>query len=216
MEKTNAQTPRTASGQPNIGFFVGLNLPIYHKKLAAGVQEARARAAADAQLFEAELDQAHRDIKDFFVQAKVQQNVLALLRRNNLPAAKQVLELTASDYRAGNVGVDYLTLFNALRDHLQVELQIAQIEAELGKTLASLERAVGAQLNEHPPLPPAPAPTESASPFRRENGPLIPTERNGAPSPPGGSAARWKPGNDDGRAPERQKAGTTPEGGGRP
>ncbi len=104
MEKTNAQTPRTASGQPNIGFFVGLNLPIYHKKLAAGVQEARARAAADAQLFEAELDQAHRDIKDFFVQAKVQQNVLALLRRNNLPAAKQVLELTASDYRGWQCG----------------------------------------------------------------------------------------------------------------
>ena len=54
MEKTNAETPRTASGQPNVGLFVGFNLPIYHKKLAAGVQEAQARAAADGQLFEAE------------------------------------------------------------------------------------------------------------------------------------------------------------------
>jgi outer membrane protein TolC len=181
MEKTNAQSPRTASGMPNVGFFVGFNLPIYHKKLAAGLREAQARAAADSQLWEAERDQAHRDIKDLFVQAKVQQNVLALLHRTNLPAAKRVLELTASDYAAANAGVDFLTLFSALRDRLQVELQIAQIEAELGKTLASLERAVGVQLNEHPPDPSAragpaegdararplaPAPPRSASPFR--------------------------------------------------
>jgi outer membrane protein TolC len=188
MERTNAETPRTASGQPNVGLFVGFNLPIYHKKLAAGVQEAQARAAADGQLLEAERDQAHRDIKDFFVQARVQQNVLALLRRNNLPAARQVLELTAGDYTAGNAGVDFLSLLGAWRELLQVEIQIAQIEAELGKTLASLERAVGTQLNEHPPgptslAPPAepgaqnhpavPVPAPSASPFRGAGRPQV-------------------------------------------
>ncbi len=47
MEKTNAQTPKTAGGMPNVGLFVGMNLPVYHKKLAAGVCEAQARAAAD-------------------------------------------------------------------------------------------------------------------------------------------------------------------------
>jgi cobalt-zinc-cadmium efflux system outer membrane protein len=180
MEKTNAATPRTASGQPNVGLFVGFNLPIYHKKLAAGVHEAQARTAADAQLLEAERDQAHRDLKGLFVQAQVQRNVLSLLRKNNLPAAKQVLELTASDYKAGNAGIDYLSLVSAWRDQLQVELQIAQIEAELAKTLASLERAVGTQINEHPPdpenleaagkpgeesRPSVPAPQPAASPF---------------------------------------------------
>lgn len=183
MEKTNAEAPRTASGQPNVGLFVGFNLPIYHRKLAAGVQEAQARAAADGQLLEAERDQAHRDIKDLFVQARVQQKVLALLRRNNLPVAKQVLELTAGDYTAGNAGVDFLSLLAAWRELLQVEIQIAQIEAELGKTLASLECAVGTQLNEHPPAssspaaaagpgaqdqPAVPVPAPSASPFRGE------------------------------------------------
>ena len=34
---------------------------------------------------------------------------------------------------------------------LQVQLQIAQVEAELAKALAALERAVGSQINEHPP-----------------------------------------------------------------
>ena len=57
MQKTNAVTPRTASGVPNVGLFVGFNLPVYRKKLAAGVCEAQARASADAALFESERDQ---------------------------------------------------------------------------------------------------------------------------------------------------------------
>lgn len=164
MEKKNAESP-TASGMPNIGMFVGFNLPIYRKKLAAGVCEAEARAAADAQLYEAERDQAHRDIKDLFAQAKVQENVVGLLRRTNLPNAQQVLKLTASEYTAGNV--DTLALITAQRELLQTQLQVAQVESELGKALAALERAVGVQLSESPPplatIPPPPA--EGSGPF---------------------------------------------------
>src|SRR5262249_5151122 len=108
-----------------------------------------------------------RDIKDLFVQARVQQSIIGLLNRTNLPAAKQVFELTTSAFRAANAGVDYLSVLNAWRDVLQVELQIAQVEAELGKTLASLERAVGVRPTEPPPDPssmPTPAPSHSGSP----------------------------------------------------
>ena len=73
-----------------------------------------------------------------------------------------------------------MTLITAWREVLQIELQVAQVEAELGKALASLERAVGLQINEHPPAP-APAaepeldtplpvevapPAEDAAPFK--------------------------------------------------
>ena len=54
MEKTNAQTPKTAGGFPNVGLFVGFNLPVYRSKYKAGVCEAQARAAADARLYDAE------------------------------------------------------------------------------------------------------------------------------------------------------------------
>ena len=50
MEKTNAETPKTAGGFPNVGLFVAFNLPVYQKKLAAGVCEAQARAIADARV----------------------------------------------------------------------------------------------------------------------------------------------------------------------
>ena len=86
MEKTNAVAPKTASGMPNVGLFVGFNLPVHHKKYQAGVLEAEERARADAKLYEAQRDETFSEIQDFMVQAKVQENVLTLLRDSIGPA----------------------------------------------------------------------------------------------------------------------------------
>ncbi len=173
MEKTNALAPKSANGSPNVGLFVGFNLPVHHKKYQAGVAEAEERARADAKLYEAQRDEAFSEIQDFMVQAKVQENVLSLLRDNIAPRTRATLELARSDYAKSNV--DYATVLSALRELLQVQLQIAQVEGELGKALAGLERAVGRQLNqapqsarEHAPpgAPVSPSPAGSTSPFR--------------------------------------------------
>jgi outer membrane protein TolC len=151
MEKTNAVTPRTASGQPNVGLFVGFNLPVHHAKYQAGVLEAKERARADGKLYEAQRDETFSEIQDFMVQAKVQENVLSLLQDSIEPRTRQTLELARSDYAKANV--DYATVLSALREVLQVQLQIAQVSAELGKALAGLEHAVGQQINEGPAPP---------------------------------------------------------------
>lgn len=175
MEKTNAQTPRTASGVPNIGFFVAFNLPVYKAKYKAGVCEAEQRALADAKLFEAQRDETSSEIQDFMIQVKTQQSVLSLLRDSIQPRAKEVFNLAESDYAKGNV--NYATMQSALREVLQVQIQVTQVQAELGKAIASLERAVGCEINEHPPAPtadatgviPTPAthrPASTASPFK--------------------------------------------------
>jgi cobalt-zinc-cadmium efflux system outer membrane protein len=192
MEKTNAQAPRTASGSPNVGLFVAFNLPVYRNKYRAGVCEAEERAHADAKLYEAQRDETLSEIQDLMVQAKVQQNVLTLLRDSILPRTRQSLNLARSDYAKSNV--DYPTLLSALREVLQIQLQIAQVEAELGKALASLERAVGSQINEHPPAPERagaatatprqpPEPPASSSPFRTRPADVTGTERAGPPEP---------------------------------
>jgi outer membrane protein, heavy metal efflux system len=149
MDKTNATVPRVASGSPNLGLFVGFNLPVHQAKYQAGVFEAQERALADAKLYEAQRDETFSEIQDLMVQAKVQQNVLNLLRESILARTRESLELARSDYAKSNV--DYATVLSAVREALQIELQIAQVEAELGKALASLERAVGCQIIEHPP-----------------------------------------------------------------
>ena len=145
MTRTDA-TSRTAAGMPNVGLFVGFNLPIYRKKYEAGVREAQERSHADAKLYEAQLDETHGEIKDFFTQAKVQQDVLTLLRESILPRARQTLELAKTDYE--NQNVDIATVLSAQREVLQVAIQVVQVEAELGKALASLERAVGCTLKD--------------------------------------------------------------------
>lgn len=178
MTERGSEVGQAAGGMPNIGMFIGFNLPIYRKKIAAGVVEAQARAAAEAELYRSERDQAHRDVKDLFTQALTQQNVLGILRRVNLPNAEQVLKLTASEFTAGNL--DLLSLITAQREQLQVQLQIAQVESELGKALAALERAVGVQLNESPPAAlstatnsPLPPPPDGPGPFEhREEHPI--------------------------------------------
>jgi outer membrane protein, heavy metal efflux system len=154
MDKNNALAPKAANGSPNIGLFVGFNLPIYRDKYRAGVCEAQERALADAKLYEAQRDESYSEIQDLTVQARVHQNVLGLLRDSTLPRTKESLELARSDYAKSNV--DYGTVQSALREVLRVQLQIVQVEAELAKALAALERAVGCQINEHPPgKPPA-------------------------------------------------------------
>ena len=196
MEKTNALVPRAANGQPNVGLFVGFNLPVYQKKYRAGVAEAQERAVADAKLYEAQRDETLSDIQDLMVQAKVQNNVLTLLGDSIRPRTRQSMELARSDYTNGNV--DYATVLSAIREVLQVELQIAQVEAELGKALAGLERAVGCEINDHasaagvapeaaagPPVPTAaPAPPDATSPFRTRNPTAEPSSSAGGPAAP--------------------------------
>jgi outer membrane protein, heavy metal efflux system len=153
MDKNNALAPKAANGSLNIGLFVGFNLPVYSDKYRAGVCEAQERALADAKLYEAQRDETYSEIQDLTVQARVHHNVLGLLRDSILPRTKDSLELARSDYAKSNV--DYGTVQSALREVLQVQIQIVQVEAELAKALAALERAVGCQINEHPPGKPA-------------------------------------------------------------
>jgi cobalt-zinc-cadmium efflux system outer membrane protein len=162
MTRQNAVSP-TASGSPNVGLFVAFNLPVNQAKYRAGVSEARERTIADTKLFEAQQDEAYSEIYDLLVQARVQRNVVHLLRDTILPRTRETVELAKSDYSRGNV--DIATLLSAIREVLQVQVQIAQVEAELGKALALLERAVGCHLNEHPlHLEPAAAASAPVSP----------------------------------------------------
>lgn len=147
MEKTNAESDM-ANGMPNVGLFVAMNLPVYRDKYRAGVCEAQERAIADAKLYEAQQDDTASEIQDLLVQARVQQNTLTLLRDGILPRTQDTLELARSDYAKSNV--DFATAQSALREVLQIQVQVAQTEAELGRALASLERAVGAEINAHP------------------------------------------------------------------
>jgi outer membrane protein TolC len=181
MSRDNALSP-TADGRDNIGLVVGFNLPIYRKKLVAGVCEAEARTIADAQRYEDLRDETYQEVKELFVEAKARQELLDLFRDIYLPRSEQALELATTDYQAATQ--DFLTLVTSWRELLALRLQIARLESDLGKALASLERVVGAQLNDEPdntvqPQLTPPPPPGIESPFRLQSR-AIDTENSGA------------------------------------
>ena len=102
------------------------------------------------------------------------------------------MDLAKTDYE--NQNVDIATVLSVQREVLQVAIQIAQVEAELGKALASLERAVGCEVNdrtlERTPAEkgvaaPSPPPAAAASPFRRNRLPAAPgLDRGDTPPKP--------------------------------
>jgi len=170
MSRSGAMSPM-ADGRDMVGFNIGFNLPIYRAKLAAGVREAEARAVADMKQYEYLRDQTLEEIKSLMAEAKARREVADLFRSGYLPRGRQALEVAANDYRTGNR--DFVSLITAWRELLQIELQLARFETELGQALARLERVVGGQLNEHLPEP-------GAIPARIPN----PTPPDQPPSPP--------------------------------
>jgi outer membrane protein TolC len=180
MTRRDAMSDR-ADGKDNYGLTVGFNLPVYRGKLDAGVREAQARAVADARRFEDLRDATYQEVKDAFADATTRREILGLFRDTYLPRSKQALESAATDYRAGKL--DFLTLITAWREVLDVEVQIARLEADLGRALAMLERSVGTQLADSdpaalrsleetapPPAPPAAEPGPFSGGGGREDG----------------------------------------------
>ncbi len=191
MTRENNPSP-LADGRDNFDFTVGFNLPVYRGKLDAGVREAQARAVADAKRYDADRDRTYREVKELLAQARARRDIIELFRTSILPKSEQALKVATSDYSTGEL--EFVSLITAWREVLQVQLQIARMESELGGTLAQLERVVGCQLNENPPRdappplsateqPPSPPPADSTSPFG--NGP-------GRPKPGGPDAERTR------------------------
>jgi cobalt-zinc-cadmium efflux system outer membrane protein len=148
----------TATGNDNIGLFVGFNLPIYRNRIAASVAEAESQTVADAKRYEDLRDETYEDVKELFVEAKTERAILERFRAQIVPLSRQALQSATSDYVAATQ--DFVTLITAWQALLQYELEAVRLESALGKTLASLEQVVGVEFERHPvvPAPPGPEP----------------------------------------------------------
>jgi len=141
---TNHALSSTANGENSLGIAVGINLPIWQRKLRAGVREAQNRTAESARLYQASRDEMLRLIRRLTVQARAQDQQLELFNKVLLPEAERALSRASERYKTGNVNPvrvidNWLQLVN-------FRLKEASLQATLGQTLASLERIVGEQL----------------------------------------------------------------------
>jgi outer membrane protein TolC len=159
MTTDDALSP-VADGKDNIGFTVGVNVPIWRDRIRAGVREAEQRAVASARRYDAARDDTFRQIRRFIAQADAFEQQIALYRDKIIPRAEQTLQVSLADYRVGKV--DFLQVIDNYTELLAFEIQLVRLQTNLGQTLASLERVVGCQLAEGPAISweatPAPLP----------------------------------------------------------
>lgn len=155
---TRNATDPLADGRDDVGTYVGFNLPIYRRKLDGAVSEAQARAIADARQYDHDRDQVYAEVRELYAEAEAQRETLDLLEVNILPKSEQAFEVARNDYSTGDL--DFLTLNTARQEVLRLLIQVARVKADLNRTVAALERAVGTRLNEAPPR----QETEAAAP----------------------------------------------------
>jgi cobalt-zinc-cadmium efflux system outer membrane protein len=141
--------PPEGNGDDVLGLTVGVNLPVWRRKLAAGVEEAAARELAaqeEMRAVTAGIDQSLGDLAES----------LPLIRKQ-LGLFEDLLEVQAGEslrsaeaaYSAGSLGA--LDLLDAERVLIDVRVAAARARADYLVALARLEGALGAPLTDLSP-----------------------------------------------------------------
>ncbi len=147
---------------------VNINVPIYRKRLDAAVREAEAQVVSSARQYDSLRDRTTEEVKDLFIQATSQRDLLQLFEQEILPKAEQTLQVSVRSYEVGTI--DFLTLVDNWSQLLKFQIAYHRLEAQLRQTLASLERTIGGPLALAPAgdlvAPPQPVPPEIVPPVQ--------------------------------------------------
>lgn len=135
-----------ANGRDSFLVGLGVNLPIYRRRLDSGLREAVAQTAADARQYDALRDRTREQVKDLFSRVEYDQELLMLFREEIVPTAEDTLNLSETAYTVGQVDIEQL--INNWEQLLKFQLMQQRLEARLRQNLASLERVVGGSLQQ--------------------------------------------------------------------
>jgi len=131
----------TANGRDFVQVGLTANIPIYRKRLQAGVREAESKTVASAREYDSLRDKTQQEVKDLFVQATAQEELLRLFTNDIVPTADQTLRVSIPAYEVGRT--DILQLIDNWQDLLRAQIMQQRLEAQVRQTLASLDRVVG-------------------------------------------------------------------------
>ncbi len=160
MTRNRALAP-SADGLDMVGLNISGNLPVYRKRISAGVREAEAQVVASARQYDQMRDQTLRDVKSLFAQAKSQQEMAQLFRESIIPKTQQALDIAIREYRVGTT--EFVQMIDNWRELLRLQILHQQLEAQVRQTLASLERVVGGFTV--PAIEPIPLPHDEVNPL---------------------------------------------------
>lgn len=133
--------PVADNGTDSYWATLSVNLPIWRKRLDAGVSEARARLAEAEAAYRDERERGERELIDLRFRLATSRDQVALFDTGLIPQAEQALRATMDGYRTGQAG--FLDLLDAERDWLELRLAAFRAKTDLFQQQARLEQAVG-------------------------------------------------------------------------
>ncbi|HUG68076.1 MAG TPA: TolC family protein [Pirellulaceae bacterium] len=146
-----------ANGRDAYSLMVGVNLPIYKRKLDAAVDEARFRMTQSSQQYDATWNAIRADIEKLHAAAVEHQRVLEILNTTVLQKAEQTFDLSIEAYRVDRIGFQQLidNYEALLRFRIDRHFRVTSRE----QAIAQLERTLGcAVASSQPQLEPVPLP----------------------------------------------------------
>jgi len=143
VNETGLSPVRNGDDQWWIGF--GINLPIWQDRLDAGEREAMRGVLEASGLVANEQNLVDFRVRDALLRVQSQFRQAVLLRDTIVPNARQTVQASLSGYRGGSV--DFLTLIDNWQTLLNLELMYQASLAQLERSFADLQEAVGQDLD---------------------------------------------------------------------
>lgn len=123
---------------------ISINLPWLNGRHGEEIREAEHALAADVRARNAVLNTVRYEVRDAIARADAARQELDILDHDLLPQARNSFEAAQSAFAAGQG--DALGLLDAARSFLQVRLERSRAIAQLGTSLADVERATGSSI----------------------------------------------------------------------
>lgn len=140
--------PPEGDGDDILGVTAGINIPLWRKKLEAGVAEAAQRELAAQEGLRSVAADIHRDLGDLLQRIPQTREQLDLFRDVLTVQAEEALRSAEASYSAGALGA--LDLLDAERVLLEVRIATARTAADLAIALARLEGVLASPIGEQP------------------------------------------------------------------
>ena len=125
---------------------VGINIPIWRKRLHAAEAEAATKLKASQDSYKNVQNETLSRVNELFFEVETVSEQVNLYKYSLLPQAEQSLKASEVGYLTGKV--DFLDLLDAERMVLLIRIGYFKTIADLGKSLAQLERVIGKDLTE--------------------------------------------------------------------
>lgn len=138
--------PPEENGKDAVALMVGVNIPIYRKRIRAGVAEARESQQAAEELLEAVRDGLRYNVQEMLLQVVSSGERGRLYHDVIIPQAEESLASAEAAYTTDRLG--FLDLLDAERTLFQARLAYHRLVSDGWIALADLESAVGKRLPE--------------------------------------------------------------------